>query len=84
MRAAGRCFSLGGFLGCFGAVLLVSFVGLAGFFVVQFVRFLGLVAVWVCGVCMRSAFRLFFGFVGCGALAVFLAAFPNQSFKRDA
>lgn len=60
----------------FGAVLLVSFAVLAGCFVVQFVRLLGLVAVWVCGVCMRSAFRLFFWVCGVRCVGCLFGGFP--------
>ena len=84
MRVAGHRFSLGGFWAVFGAVLFVSFAVLVGILVANIVRFLGLVSVWVCGVCMVGGFRLFSSFVGCGALVAFLLAFPNPSFKRDA
>ncbi len=83
MRVAGQCFSLGGILAVFGAVLLVSFAVLVGILVAKVVRFFGLVSVRVCGVCKRGGFRVFFSFVGCGALLAFLVAFPNPSFKRD-
>ncbi len=84
MRVAGQCFSLGGFWWQFwvGFACLVLWLFLA-FRWCSLFGFLCLVSVWVCGVCKLGGFRVFFSFVGRGALAVFLVAFPNPSFKRD-